>query len=265
MKRRRSAPTLSRPRIAAVIFDLDDTLYDCLRQRVRAAHRYAARAMVQAGVPATVDAVFRARLRACARDPQPEAIDREVCRHFDVKNPREVARIARRAFYSLPVGRLRLFPGVRALLRRLHRSGVRIFVVSFGDPPTQRAKIAALGLGDNPAIERVLYADAAGRITKEDAFRRILKITRLDPATILVVGDRPNSEILAGNRLGMRTARVRGGEFARLAPAGREERAQYSLRRATDLFRLPLDFAGQESTQQPARSRQRGSLLTFAI
>lgn len=245
MKRRRSARTRSRParpRIAAVIFDLDDTLYDCLRQRVRAAHRYAARAMVQAGVPATVDEVFRARLRAFARDPQPEAIDRAVCRRFHVKNPRAVARIARHAFYALPVGRLRLFPGVRALLRKLHRAGVRVFIVSFGDPPTQRAKIAALGLAGHPAVERVLYADAAGRLTKEDAFRRILKIARLDPASILVVGDRPNGEILAGNRLGMHTARVSGGEFARLPPAGREERADFSLRAVSSLFRLPLDF-----------------------
>lgn len=155
-----------------------------------------------------------------------------------------MARIARQAFYSLPVGRLRLFPGVRPLLRKLHRSGVRIFIVSFGHPPTQRAKIAALGLAGHSAIARVLHADAAGLLTKQDAFRRILKITRLDPASILVVGDRPNAEIYAGNRLGMHTARVQGGEFARLRPVGREERADFSLRRVIDLLRLSLDFAG---------------------
>lgn len=245
MKRRPSSPTPSpaaRPRIAAVIFDLDDTLYNCLDQRVKAAHRHAARALVKAGVRATVAEVFRARMRAFARDPQLEAIDASLSRKFKVQDPERMARIARDAFYATPVGRLRLFPGVRPLLRKLRRAGVRLFLVSFGNPATQRAKVAALGLDREPSIERILYADTDGVLTKEDAFRQVLAITQADPKTVLVVGDRPNGEIVAGNRLGMHTVRVQGGEFARLKPRSREERAQFHLRRVTNLFRLPLHF-----------------------
>src|SRR5437868_14758445 len=89
-KRQRSAkPSVSReprPRIRAVIFDLDDTLYDCLNQRVRAAHRNASRAMREAGVPATVDAIFRERMRAFRTDPQLHHIDAAVCRKFGVND-----------------------------------------------------------------------------------------------------------------------------------------------------------------------------------
>ena len=245
MKRRRSSPTPSRAAralITTVIFDLDDTLYNCLEQRVKAAHRHAARAMVRAGLRATVEEVFRARMRAFARDPQLEAIDAAVCRRFKVTDPERMGRLARDAFYATPVGRLRLFPGVRPLLRKLRRAGVRLFLVSFGNPATQRAKVASLGLDREPALERILYADTNGVLTKEDAFRRVLAITGADAKRVLVVGDRPNGEIAAGNRLGMHTVRIQGGEFARLRPRGREERAHFQLRRVTDLLRLPFAF-----------------------
>jgi len=41
--------------IRAVIFDLDDTLYDCTGQLVESARRRAAAAMVDAGLPCSED------------------------------------------------------------------------------------------------------------------------------------------------------------------------------------------------------------------
>src|SRR5512142_350096 len=107
------------PLITVAIFDLDDTLYDCFGQRVQAAHRYAAEAMVRAGVPASVDEIFAARMRAFRRDPQLESIDAEVCREFAVRDPETVGRAARTAFFSAPVGALTLFPAALHVLRRL--------------------------------------------------------------------------------------------------------------------------------------------------
>ena len=74
-----------------MIFDLDDTLYDCLRQRVPAAHRHAAQAMVEAGIKADADAVYRARMRAFRNDPMLRYIDAEVTRHFGAENPEAIS------------------------------------------------------------------------------------------------------------------------------------------------------------------------------
>ena len=46
-------------RIKAVIFDLDDTLYDCTGMLVGASRRRAARAMVDAGLPMTVEEAYK--------------------------------------------------------------------------------------------------------------------------------------------------------------------------------------------------------------
>src|SRR5215471_12040997 len=86
------------PLIRCVIFDLDDTLYDCLRYRVPVAHRAAARAMIKAGLKGTVEAVYRARLRAFRQDPMLRHIDAEVCRRFHVADPGSVSHAAREAY-----------------------------------------------------------------------------------------------------------------------------------------------------------------------
>ncbi len=233
-----------RPLITTVIFDLDDTLYDCYGQRVVAAHRHAAEAMVAAGLPAEVDAVLKLRLEAFKTDPRLSHIDAEICRRFGVpETARErLIQIARQAFFTLPVTTLTLFPGSRRVLDELKKRGVRIFVVSFGDPDTQRAKAAALGLDRDPAVERLFFADPAGLVTKEGVFRSILRNVEPDPHRVLVVGDRPSSEIRAGNILGMHTARLHHGEFASLKPVGAEERARFKLRAIDDVLRLPLRF-----------------------
>jgi putative hydrolase of the HAD superfamily len=243
-RKRSTVASGKKPVIRCMIFDLDDTLYDCLGQRVRPAHRHAAQAMVDAGLKADVEAVYRARMRAFHKDPMLLHIDAEVCRRFHADNPERITAAARDAYFHCPVGKLALFPGTRPLLRFLKKSGVRNFIVSFGEPAIQRAKVKALGLDQEPAVEAVFYADRDRLLTKETAFRKIQKITGLPTDQILVVGDRPMSEIRAGKELGMHTVRIHRGEFVSQSPAGPEEEPDYVVRNISDIRKLPFEFAG---------------------
>ena len=229
--------------VRCVIFDLDDTLYDCMGQRVRPAHRHAAQAMVDAGLKARVEAVYRARMRAFHKDPMLLHIDAEVCRQFHADDPETITAVARDAYFHCPVGKLTLFSGTRPLLRFLKKSGVRNFIVSFGEPSIQRAKIKALGLDKERAVEAVFYADRDRMLTKAAAFRKIQKTTRLPAGQILVVGDRPMSEIRAGKELGMHTVRIHRGEFVSQSPAGPEEEPDYVVRNIAEIRKLPFEFA----------------------
>lgn len=231
-----------RPLITTVIFDLDDTLYDCFKQRVQLAHRHAAQAMVEAGIPATVEKVFRLRMQAYKQDPHLHYIDSFVCRKFKVANPAAIEMRARAAYFSTPVGKLTLFPASRRVLRALAKRGVRVFIVSFGDPETQHAKVRALGLDREPAVKKIFYADTGHLVTKEAIFQVIQQHEEPDPKKILVVGDRASSEIKAGKALGFHTARLLGGEFAALKPRSPEEEADHHLRSVADVLRLPYRF-----------------------
>jgi FMN phosphatase YigB (HAD superfamily) len=236
--------------IGCVIFDLDDTLYDCFGQRVRVAHRHAAQAMVEAGIKADVEAVYRARMRFFRQDPILRHIDAEVCRMFAAADSEAVAHAAREAYFNCPVGKLKLFAGSLPLLRSLAKRGIRNFIVSFGEPKTQHEKVKALGLDGEPAVEEFFYADREKILTKEEAFRQIQKKTGLPAGQILVVGDRPSSEIRAGKTLGLHTVRVRRGEFAAQTPGGAEETSDHIVRNISEVKKLPFMWGDKESYER---------------
>jgi FMN phosphatase YigB (HAD superfamily) len=244
-KKRTVAKPPPNPKIRCVIFDLDDTLYDCLGQRVRVAHRHAAEATAKAGLNASVLDIYRVRMRAFRHDPMLRYIDSEVARHFNVEDPETLSTVAREAYFNCPVGRLRLFPGALPLLRFLAKRGVRNFIVSFGEPKIQQAKVEALGLDREPSIENIYYADRGNVLTKEEAFRQIKKKTRLDASQILIVGDRPMREIRAGKALGMRTVRLHHGEFKNQQPVGPEEEPDYKIRNIADVKKLPFVWGNE--------------------
>jgi len=245
-KNKRVSAVSKRPLIRCVIFDLDDTLYDCLGQRVRPAHRHAAEAMVAAGLNGTLDEIYHARLRAFHVDPMLRHIDAEVIRHFGATDAEAVSRAAHDAYFNCPVGKLTLFRGTLPLLHFLQARNVRIFITTFGDVNTQRAKVAALGLDREPAIEKIYYADRAKRVTKESAFRQIQTESGIPSHQILVVGDRPMSEIRAAKGLGMHTVRLRRGEFASQHPVDASERADHEVKNISGVRKLPFTFGSGE-------------------
>lgn len=240
---------MGQPRITTVVFDLDDTLYDCYRQRVLRAHRYACRKLLAAGLarrvgrPLTLAQLLRLRLKLFRQERSLDTLDLRLCAALGLRGRarQRLARIGRDAYFSLPVRRLHLFPETLPLLRRLHRLGVRIFVVTAGHLHIQRAKTRILGLDRSPYVHGILYTGLTRGRGKKQRLRRVLRYEP-NPRRVLVVGDRPDSEIRAARELGLWAVRRRGGEFAGFEPNHPMERAHFTIRRLSQLFRLPFDF-----------------------
>lgn len=106
---------------------------------------------------------------------------------------------------------------------------LRRFLVTSGFRRLQISKIRALGIEN--AFERV-FVDALEdpqRKGKLGIFRDILSSLGAEPRDVLVVGDNPESEIAAGNELGMKTVQVlRTG-------VSRSERALWHVHSLADL------------------------------
>jgi len=243
---------MKRPLITTVVFDLDDTLYDCHRQRVLAAHRHAARALLRAGLnrhakrKLPLARLVRLRLRLFREERNLETLDARLVARLGLRG-RVAARLARagnRAYFSYPVQRLHLFADARPTLRRLHRQGVRIYVLTAGLLRIQRAKVRVLGLDCSPYISGVFFTGLLQGRGKRRYLKRALG-RGPDPRRVLVVGDRADSEIRAARELGMWAVRRLGGEFADYAPHHRLERPHFSLRRLSQLFRLPFQFGAR--------------------
>jgi FMN phosphatase YigB (HAD superfamily) len=83
-----------------------------------------------------------------------------------------------------------------------------LFLVTSGFRRLQESKIMALGIA--PLFTEI-HIDAIGepwRKGKLQTFEAILQNHRFHPHEVLVVGDNPDSEIAAGNRLGMTTVQI---------------------------------------------------------
>jgi Predicted hydrolase (HAD superfamily) len=91
------------------------------------------------------------------------------------------------------------------VLRELHQ---KLFLVTSGFRRLQESKVNAVGIRKLFAEIRIDAIDEPGSKGKARHFEEILKSHSLKPGEVMVVGDNPDSEIVAGNRLGMKTVQV---------------------------------------------------------
>ena len=92
-----------------------------------------------------------------------------------------------------------------AFLRELP---VELYLVTSGFRRLQESKIKAMRFEHLFAGIHVDAIDEADRKGKQGIFESILLTKKLKPENVLVVGDNPDSEIEAGNRLGMETVQI---------------------------------------------------------
>jgi len=93
-------------------------------------------------------------------------------------------------------------------LHTLTELNAKLFLVTSGFRRLQGSKIRALRFASLFEATYVDAIDEAERKGKEGIFRDILKTYHLSPDEVLVVGDSPDSEIEAGNRLRMQTVQI---------------------------------------------------------
>jgi putative hydrolase of the HAD superfamily len=106
----------------------------------------------------------------------------------------------------------------------------RHFVVTSGFRRLQESKIEALGL-NRLATVYIDAIDDSVRKGKQRIFEEIIERHQFQPKAVLVVGDNPESEIEAGNRLGMPTVQILRPGVARGTNATHYIRELAELRR----------------------------------
>ena len=197
--------------IRAVFLDLDDTLLDTAGILLGPARLEAGAAMVAAGLPGTAEEAA-AGLTRIARE-RPGGNPFETLAEERGADPMRVGIAGWGAFFKRAVpDHMPLVDGAAAGLQALRSRGIRLFLVTFGDPPTQDAKVRATGVA--ALVDRVHFEPLGPVADKGRTFRLFCEQEGLDPRDCAAVGDRPDAEIAAGRALGMFTIRVRRGEHA---------------------------------------------------
>jgi uncharacterized cofD-like protein len=213
--------------IRAVIFDLDDTLYDCTGLLVEAARLRAAKAMVDAGLPCTPGEAYRKQLELEAQlGPRGRVFER-LAELYGLGPP--VIRRAMEAYNSDEVDDIDLFSDVVPTLHELRSRGIRVFLVTDGVHRRQEAKVRVLGL--ESLCEAIVINDVERGMLLEECFEQLLREHDLQPDEVLSVGDRIHHEIKAANTLGIISCQMLHGRFSALQPRGELETPDYRIER----------------------------------
>jgi putative hydrolase of the HAD superfamily len=160
-------------------------------------------------------------------------------------DPRLVAELVRRYHQHRPAAEP--YPGVPELLGRLRAGGFRLFLVTDGPGPTQRHKVAALGLAAQ--FQALVFT---GELAEGQAkpspypFRLACQRLGVDARQCVFVGDNPERDVSGPRSLGMLTVGVGTGPFARMQ-SDEGPRAHLRVGPVADLAQLLLPAAAARS------------------
>jgi FMN phosphatase YigB (HAD superfamily) len=224
-------------KIRAVIFDLDDTLFDCTGLLTEPARERAAD-------------VLALRIPHMSRN---QLLERQIalsdeCGSIGAINalgqehglPRIDIEKALEAYNRPEVESIRPFSDTQSTLEALRNRGVQMLVVTSGRPQRQKQKVQSLGLDSffNEDSGTIFYHDDLLNPCKDSTLRSALSHLDIPPDEVLSVGDKLDSEIAASNRLGMVTARMLHGRQKALEPTDSDQRADHEINHLSDLLNL---------------------------
>lgn len=223
------------PKISAVFFDLDDTLFDCSGLLIDNARKRAAAAMVNAGLPVDAGQAYKMQVELFKDLGPLEDIFDRMCDALGVKGDRrkKVVEAGFNAYNSDEVEEIHLFPDVLPTLGILKGKGIKTALITSGIFERQSKKIELLGL--QSLFDLILIHDIEKDASKEEKFRFALRKLNLQPGNIAVVGDRIYSEIKIGNKLGMTSVRMLKGRFRRVKPRNDLEEPDYEVGAVSEL------------------------------
>lgn len=218
-------------RIKAIIFDLDDTLYDCSGTLVLKSKKLAAKIISKALKCSEAEAL-KLQLELEERLGPKADISREIANLYNL--PEEFCREISNTINTLEVEDAILFPDAIDAINELKRTGYKLFLVTLGKKEWQERKIKVLGL-ENVFDEIIITDNPLG---KEKCFREILIKYDLKPEQVLCVGDKIKDEIEVGKRLGMSTALMKHGRHYNFYKSEINDSAPYTyITKISDLLR----------------------------
>ena len=213
--------------IKAVVFDLDMTLIDFLGMK-RKASNAAARAMIRAGLESPVKKLEKELFEFYLKEIESNRIFGHFLKQRKVSSERILAA-GINAYIKKKLTCLEPYPGVKRVLSRLRRKGLRLGIIT--DAPRLKAykRLDLMGIADY--FEFVIGFEDTGRHKPSPLpFRRALKLLKLKPNQIMYVGDSIDRDIKGAKAIGMVTCLAAYGSTKKLPNL-----ADYSIRSIEEL------------------------------
>jgi len=226
---------MQKRQIKGVIFDLDDTLFDCTTQLKGPARLRAAKYLAIKISSRSPDELCELQATLSSKLGSSGAIW-EIGHRYNLPTP--VIEKALQNYNRDTVESIILFSNTLETLSKLRQRNYQLSLVTTGNPNRQRRKVHLLNLNHYFDEEKgnFIIHDYRDDPHKDTYLHRAAITLNLPTSKILSVGDKLDSEIAASNRLGMATARLRHGSQRNRSPQSPEEVPNYEIDLISDLL-----------------------------
>jgi len=233
-------------KIKAVIFDLDDTLYDCTGSLIDASRTRAAKALVEAGLPCTEDEVYQLQKELTEKYGPYYHVFNEIVNKYNADS--KLVTIAYKAYNSSEVSEIKPFPYVIPTLKELKEKGYKLFLLTVGVHERQEKKINILGL--KPYFDEMVISDQEIGLPMEDCMRDLIERHAINFREAVMVGDRVREELRIAKSLGMTTIQMLHGRFKNEPAVNECDKPDYKIKR---IFQIATILQLQNMGKTPDR------------
>lgn len=226
--------------IEAIVFDLDDTIVDTFTALIMPLESQAVAEMISVGMPEADSRQLIELILELRRDA-PDRIEELLVQKFPQAEGKALE--ARRAVFShASPDNLRIEPSVKDMLREM---SVRYdtYLVTTGRTDFQNRKLDQLGIR---SLFKGIAVLASGSEETKERWLSSLVNSGYRPESVIVVGNRLDNEIRAGNSLGMVTVWVKYGEGSGLSPCEEMGQPDYII---SNIKEFPEVLAKIESSR----------------
>jgi putative hydrolase of the HAD superfamily len=222
-------------RVKAVVFGIDDVLYDATFQTTNA-RLSAVRAMIEAGLPVDVETGYRT-LEEIVKELGPDNT-----KHFDrlmerlgLKwNPSVVAAGVVAYRETNPVY-LKPYPDTMPTILRLRDLGVKVGCVSGGKSVKQWQKLVSLGL--QYCFHAVVISEDLGLNTfSKEVIEKAVKLLGITSSEAVYVGTNPKTEIVVADEAHLIPVRLRKGDSR--SEKTIESKARHEIDKLSEILQL---------------------------
>lgn len=189
-------------------FDLDDTLYPEISY-VRGGFR-AASVYMQRNHNVDAKEFYKNLISTKTLTPSAKVFD-IVLTNYQLKDRKLVEKLIE--LYRAQTLRLRLFPGVRSILKKFKKK-YTLALITDGKKVVQNRKLNYLKIVDY--FDTILYTLDLGKGFKKPSelpFKQLLNSYGIKPQEALYIGNDPNCDFIGPKKVGMKTVRVNIGFY----------------------------------------------------
>ena len=200
---------------STLIFDLDDTLIQTTAYLIEPALHRVYNEGVKKRLPISWEEFLKAR-HDFESQPQSQNFFRYVIEYYrqqEEPDDGQTAQQWRRMFNTFfCADKTHLWPGAHELLSSLQKK-YTLYLVTAGDPKTQEMKIQHTKI--SPYFQQIFFVNVMMNETKDTILRLITVIEAHEAQKFLVIGDRLDKEIRAGQKLGLSTCHMHVHEYGK--------------------------------------------------